>query len=521
FMGKAMVMSIDKATACRMFEKVKKYWQQKIALTQNQLEKIQDHDEIDKLRTMIHYLKETDMAVVVSTSQNEGKELKKYNIDIKPHRERMVKEDLDKKFKDPNDPFRIVFLCAMWMTGFDVPACSTLYIDKPMKNHSLMQALARANRVYPEKSSGNIVDYVGIFQNIRQALAIYGEGPNGEVDEGDLPVINKTVIIEKLKEQQQEFIEYFKKIQVDLIAFETNEGFQLIKTLEETVDKVIKTDSTKKEFIALYNAYVKLFKAILPDKSAAEFTSFAAIIRVIMKKIQSFNPGVSIEHIRKEIEQLLDKTIVPDNQTIRDQVKEGYKIYDISRLNVDKLREKFQQEAQKHKEIEIIKQALQEKVAEMIAFNKQRLYLKEKLEELIDEYNSGKYGLESFFDQLIKFSQTLNLEEKRAIGEGLNEEELAIMDILTKPQIELTKEESLKVKAVAKKLLNRLKTENCFTIDWRKIQQGRAKVLLRIEDEVKNLPQKYLSINSQKQELVFQHVYDSYFGPGSSVYRFN
>jgi len=113
------------------------------------------------------------MAVVVSPSQNEIEEFKKKGLDIAKHRKRMVREDLESKFKKPDDPLRIVFVCAMWITGFDVPSCSTMYLDKPMKNHTLMQTIARANRVWKNKQNALIVDYVGIFRNLQKALAIY------------------------------------------------------------------------------------------------------------------------------------------------------------------------------------------------------------------------------------------------------------------------------------------------------------------------------------------------------------
>lgn len=522
FMGKAMVMSIDKATACRMYDKVKKYWQQKIEKFKADLKETNDSDEQTRIKSIIDYMNETDMSVVVSPTQNEARDLLKYGINIRRHRERMVREDLDKKFKDPKDPFRIVFLCAMWMTGFDVPSCSTLYIDKPMKDHSLMQALARANRVYPGKTAGSIVDYVGIFQNIREALAIYGEGPEGSVEGGDLPVLDKQVLIDELRTKQKEFIEYLENNEINLLALKSAQGMELVHQLDEAVNTIVKSDANKKEFISLHNSFIKLFRAILPDKCAGEFSVFAGIIRVMMRKIQSLSPEISIEHIRSEIGQLLDKTIIPDDRTIRDRVREGYKTYDISKLNVEKLKDKFSKTKQKNSEAELLKKVLGDKVAEMIILNKSRLRLQEKLEKLIEEYNAGKYGLDSFFDQLLKFSETLNDEEKRAIMEGLNEEELAIVDILTKPNIELDQEEKKEIKEVTKRLLLKLKTERCLTIDWRKNQRGRAKVLLQIEDALKQLPSDYpQNLISQKQELLFQHIYDSYWGSGKGVYALN
>jgi type I restriction enzyme, R subunit len=185
-LGKAMVVSIDKATAIRLYDKVQKHWQQYLASLKAHLIGCNDEEREDLL-AKIAYMEETDMAVVVSPSQNEVEELKQKGVDILPHRRRMVTEDLDTKFKDPDDPFRLVFVCAMWMTGFDVPSCSTIYLDKPMRNHTLMQTIARANRVCGDKVNGLIVDYMGMFRDLQRALAIYGSASGGGVQEGETP----------------------------------------------------------------------------------------------------------------------------------------------------------------------------------------------------------------------------------------------------------------------------------------------------------------------------------------------
>ena len=194
FQGKAMMVCIDKATAIRMYDKVKKHWGEKIAALQAELAGA-DGDARREIEERIARMKETDMAVVVSQGQNEIAEMAEKGLDIRPHRKRMVEEDLETKFKNPDDPFRLVFVCAMWMTGFDVPSCSTLYLDKPMRNHTLMQTIARANRVYPGKVSGLIVDYVGVFRNLERALAIYGAGGGG-----DKPVEDKAALVAALRQ---------------------------------------------------------------------------------------------------------------------------------------------------------------------------------------------------------------------------------------------------------------------------------------------------------------------------------
>jgi type I restriction enzyme, R subunit len=179
--GKAMVVSIDKATAVQMYDKVHAHWQIQLAALAADLETCDPMARPD-LEARLRYLQETDMAVVVSQSQNEVADLLKKGADIRPHRQRLLKEDLEEKFKNPDDPFRLVFVCAMWMTGFDAPACSTLYLDKPMRDHTLMQTIARANRVFGDKVNGLIVDYIGVFRNLQKALAIYGSAADERKD---------------------------------------------------------------------------------------------------------------------------------------------------------------------------------------------------------------------------------------------------------------------------------------------------------------------------------------------------
>src|SRR5207247_2241553 len=198
--GKAMVVSIDKLTTVRMYDKVRKYWQQYLDRIKTQLVGTTDKIERVRLAYEIRYMEATDMAVVVSQEQNEVKKFRDKGLDILPHRQRIVREQLDEKFKNPDDPLRIVFVCAMWMTGFDVPSLSTIYLDKPMRNHTLMQTIASAHRDFLDKANGLIVDYVGVFRDLQKALAIYGSGSGGGIEEGDMPVQDKSELVALLKQ---------------------------------------------------------------------------------------------------------------------------------------------------------------------------------------------------------------------------------------------------------------------------------------------------------------------------------
>jgi type I restriction enzyme, R subunit len=214
FQGKAMVVSIDKATALRMHDKVQKFWNLERERVERELRRLRPRDDqYDELTDRLDVLKTTDMAVVVSPGQNEIEQMQKWGVDIIPHRKRMNEEALDEKFKDPADPLRLVFVCAMWLTGFDAPSCSTIYLDKPMRNHTLMQTIARANRVYPGKQSGLIVDYANVFASLEKALAVYGKGRGGET-----PVRDKNELAKQLREAVKDATAFCRKHGVNLVS---------------------------------------------------------------------------------------------------------------------------------------------------------------------------------------------------------------------------------------------------------------------------------------------------------------
>jgi type I restriction enzyme R subunit len=432
----------------------------------------------------------------------------------------MNREDLASKFKDPKDPLQIVFLCAMWFTGFDVPHCSTLYLDKPMKNHTLMQTIARANRVYPGKSAGFIIDYVNIFKNLKKALSIYAVGRGDGRDEGEMPIYDIEKLVEQLREISNINQDFLKSLGISMDMVKQADVPHLVKILDDIVNAIVKNNNTKSEFISNYNSFSRLYKAVLPNTAAYEYADLAGILRAIARKLQSLMPEVNIDEIKGEVEELLDRSILPESYVIKDP--EGqYKPIDISHINFDKFKQDFEK-AKKHIEIERLRNAINQKIEEMILKNRTRIDWREKFENLIDEYNSGKIDMSSFFDQLLQFSQGLNEEDKRALEEGLGEEELAVYDLLTKPAVLLKEDEKQKVKEVAKRLLDRLKQSD-LVIDWRYSEQNRARVKVAITEELERLPREVFTLDVFKQKCIaiYNHIYDSYFGSGKSVYALN
>jgi type I restriction enzyme R subunit len=512
YLGKAMVVSIDRFTAVRMYDKVSRYWTRYLDQLSQSLKGAAKEDR-ESIRAKIRFMEETDMAVVISQSQNEISDFRKRGLTVQPHRKRIVNEVLDEKFKDPNDHFRVVFVCAMWMTGFDAQSVSTIYLDKPMHNHTLMQTIARANRVFEEKVSGTIVDYVGNLRNIQKALSIYGSGSGGGIDQGDWPVESKSKLVEQLRDAVNEAQDFLEERGVSLEELEASHGFERIRVLDDTVDKILFNEESKMRFLFLAEQVNKLFKAILPDDQANQFLRINTLLEVISEKIHSYSPIVDISEITRGIEGLLDSAVIA-----RDY-EEGRtpRIVDLSKIDFDDLRKRFST-GRKHIEAEVLKNSVAAKLGGLLRQNPGRFWFLERFQRLIDDYNSGAINIETFFEELVKFARSLGEEERRAISEGLDEEELTIFDLLTRPDLKLTKKEEGDVKKVARDLLTELKKEK-IVIDWRKRQQTRAQVYLTIEDALDELPDKFTkSIYEQKCQLVYHHVYDSYFGPGSSVY---
>ena len=518
YRGKAMVISIDKATAVKMYDKVQKYWKRFIEGLKSEMAS-QSSSERIFFQERIRYMEETDMAVVVSLGQNEIDDLSQKGVDITPHRARMNTEDLDTQFKDPENPFRIVFVCAMWITGFDVPSCSTIYLDKPQRNHTLMQTIARANRVFGDKNNGLIVDYIGVFRDLEKALAIYATG--ADID-GKKPIADKSELVEKLRAAITEITEFCEGLGVDLAETQTDDALQSISQINDAMERILINDETKKEYLRLATSVTKLYKAILPDPDAREFTRTCQLINIIAQKIRNLTPPVDISGVMTEVEDLLDQSIAP----------EGYHIpvppddydtepIDLSQIDFEELSERFNTQ---HKRVaaERLRGAINSKLAAMIRLNRNRMDYQAKFEQMIAEYNAGTIGIDDFVEELFNFAGELNQEDQRASNEEFSEEELAVFDLLTQREPRLTLAERDEVKTAVRKLLETLKQEK-LVLDWRKQAQTQAQVRLAIGEVLDDeLPGCYTdALFNQKSEAVYQHIYDSYYGEGKSIYSEN
>jgi type I restriction enzyme R subunit len=510
YQGKAMVVSIDKLTTLRMYEKVRAEWEAEKARVLKALEGMAGgHPDHAGLLARLVNLQETDMAVVVSPGQNEISEMKEKGFDILPHRERMVKEDLEEKFKNPEDKFRLVFVCAMWLTGFDAPSCSTLYLDKPMRGHTLMQTIARANRVYGDKVNGLIVDYANVFQELEKALAIYGSGTGG----GEMPVKDKKELVEALRIALEQVAEFCRKQNMDLEAIPDSSN----KLFIPAVNQLLRTDEVTDSFLGQANDVARLYKAVMPDPVIPLLAPRAQVIAELAKAVRADKDPVNITEVMGKISEVLDKSIVTEAQK-----KPGAeaKTIDLSKIDFDVLEKKFEKTPNKNIEAQQLRALIERKLDNLIRLNASRYDFLDRFQKMIEAYNSGALSIEQLFEELVTFTKDLNDEEQRHFREQISEEELAVFDILTRPGPDLTPVETEAIKKVCKDLLAKLKTEK-LVLAWRTKRTTRAAVRVEIEKMLDSgLPEKYTTeLFEQKCGVLFQHVLEKYPESGESVYE--
>ena len=472
--GKAMVVSIDKKTTFRMYDKVKKEWDRYIAKLRMDLSRATDEREQEKILAKLEQHENVDMAVMVSLgdNQNEIANMEEFEIDVKPIRERILKGNLEEEFKKPDSNLRIIFVCAMWMTGFDVPNLSTLYLDKPLKNHTLMQTIARANRVADEgKKNGLIVDYIGVFKNIERALALYAASG---IDEDDI-IKSKDELLNDLKDTLHTVKEFLHVEQIELEPLLEAPSDQKLMLLEKHADTIIGQQEKKKKFLNLASDLQSAYRSVLPDPDAEDYFKEVTAVRVLASRIRDVGSrSIDVSQVKKDLEDLLDKSI----QTGEYVISAHKKIKDLSALNVDALHAFFAGLENKNLQVEAMSAELEQKIAEMVRRNKKRARFMERLVSLLKEYNSGAHDVDQIFDDLVELAKDLNVEEQRAVKENLSEEELAIFDLLVKEN--LNPDEVASIKGATHELLTNLKP--LLVPHWRDFETNRAGVKIAISD---------------------------------------
>lgn len=514
FLGKAMFVAIDKATAIRMYDLVAHEWQTHRAELEQRAAELAPLERAG-IDDQIAFMGETDMAVVVSQSQNEIADLQELGLDIAPHRRRMLAEDLDERFKDADDPFRLVFVCAMWMTGFDVPSCSTIYLDRPMRNHTLMQTIARANRVFPEKENGLIVDYVGVFRHLEAALAVYAAGAPGS-DTSDI-IRDKSALVGDLENEIADLVEFAERWDVDLEELARADGFEFIALRDASMEALLVDAITRRAYLERSDRVRRLFAAILPDPAAQPHAGVVGVARNLAERIRSLDEPADLSSISGPVSELLDRSVGAEEYVIRAAADgvDADALIDLNIIDFDALAARLA--GRKRSAAQRLAKQVGDRIAASARRNPTRLDLVEKLRKLIDEYNAGSLNVDEMLRRLQSLSKQLSDDEQRTAREGLSEPELAVFDLLTQPDPKLTGEQRAEVKRVARKLMEHITDR--LVLDWRRKAETREAARGLVKDVLDELPDAYDRPTWQrKSDAVFNHIFASFYDDGQSVY---
>lgn len=505
--GKAMFVCLNKVTCVRMYDYVQKYWQDEIERLKNRIKNV-SQQEAQELRRKLQWMEETEMAVVISQEQNEIQTFKKWGLDIQYHRNKMVKNELDKDFKDSANPLRVVFVCAMWLTGFDVKCLSCLYLDKPLKAHTLMQTIARANRVAEGKSNGLIIDYIGIVKALRKALADYTANI-GCIDGTD-PTVDKVKLIERILdtlERAKLFLAERGFVLQDLIC---SYDFPKMYYLQKGANIVCGTVEERKTFSAYASELNRLMKYTDRDdidrNVRKEYEAVAAIYAEIKKKRKHINITDLIVEINNIISDYVE---IEHSYMINEEVKR----FDISGIDFDLLRREFAKVKNQNLLMRDLEEIIQLKLDRMLFTNPERINYYERYQKIIDDYNSeqDRATIEKTFMDLMDLANKMNQEEQRYVREGFkSDEELTLYDMLFRN--DLNKNDIKKLKTVAAELLNKIKAKISEYDHWTDKQETKAAVDNLIRDTLwAELPECYdeASIWGYRQRI-YEYVYTHY-----------
>ena len=506
--GKAMFVCLNKVTCVRMYNFVQEYWQAEI---QNLKAKIKSatQQEAQELERKLRWMQETEMAVVISQEQNEIQTFRKWGLDIKTHREKMENRELDKEFKDSGNPLRVVFVCAMWLTGFDVKCLSCLYLDKPLKAHTLMQTIARANRVAEGKSNGLIIDYIGIVKALRKALADYTANAGGLG--GADPTVDKEKLIARIGDTVAKTETFLSERKIDLGLLIAAEGFAKLSYLQDAANAVCGSIEDKKSFSTYASELKRLMKYTDRDDVTGHMRRQCEAIAAIYGMLQKKRKHTDTTGLMVEI-----NAIINDYVEIEPQQPNAITApprFDISAIDFDLLRREFAKTRRKNLLMRDLDETIRRQLDKMVFANPKRIDYYERYREIIQSYNGeqDRATIEKTFLDLMDLADRMSREEQRYAREGFaSDEELSLYDMLFRD--DLSKNDIKKLKTAASDLLRKIKTKISELDHWTDKQETRAVVDTLIRDVLwETLPECYNNDDiTEYREKVYEYVFTRY-----------
>ena len=505
--GKAMFVCLNKVTCVRMYNYVQEYWNNEISALKHKIATLNSDQEQMELSRKLKWMQDTEMCVVISQEQNEIQTFKKWDLDILPHRAKMEKRELDKEYKDPDSNFRVVFVCAMWLTGFDVKTLSCLYLDKPLKAHTLMQTIARANRVAEGKSNGLIIDYIGIVGALKKALNDYTQNKNGKskVD----PTVDKEELIKQIIRATADAKQILAEHDFDLDALIKAENFTKMALLKDGAEAMCSDPETKKSFDTYSNEISRLIKYLDRNDVTRDVREQTDAIQAIFREMQKKRKHIDTTDLMVEINQIINENVeIETQETDQNESRQ----FDISQIDFGLLAAEFAKVKRKNLMIKDLDDLVQERLAKMLAVNPNRVDYYERYMSIIEEYNSeqDRTTIEKTFMELMDLAKSMSEEEQRYVREGFsNDEELSIYDLLFSEN--LSKSDIVKIKKMSVDLLTQIKERIAEMDHWTDKQETRAAIDILIRNILyQEIPDSMFDHLDTYRASLYEHVYTHY-----------
>ena len=519
--GKAMMVCIDKITCVRMYDRITAKWRETWEAMETKVAAEEERFALagktpDKLlqtqRAHVEWMKETEICVVVSPEQGEVDEFRKWGLEIEPHRKKMVDRKLELEFKKPENPFRVVIVCAMWLTGYDVKCLATLYLDKPMKRHTLMQAIARVNRIGGGKKNGLIIDYNGMLKSLREALATFAQGDRA--GGGDTEVLrDDTEAIAEYGLSIRETQGFLGECGFDLDELIAANGFDKQSLILRGVNTIAETDERRKTFEVMADDIAARFRGLFPNPGLYAWDRQENAIAALYNRLQESKISPDVSEMLQALYEVVDNAVTTEITTVNEPPIR----YELTSLDISRLHAEFERSCPNIKMLNL-REKIEKRLEAMIDQNPTRVDLHERYQEIVTEYNKDKDAVEvqKVFEDLFRFSDGLDQEQRRYLREGLdNEDQLAVFDLLQKES--LTRPEREQIKEVAKELLEKLLTGKLQIDHWREKATAQAQVKAEIIKHLfVSLPGSGYADHeiSTKADLIFAHLYQTGIGMG-------
>jgi type I restriction enzyme R subunit len=406
YQGKGMFVALDKPTAVRIYDLIQFHWTIYLENLKKEIKKCKDSQLVSELERKYNRVEATEVCVIVSSEQNEVDKFRKLDLDIATHRKKIVARDLEKELKDAENPFRLAIVCAMWITGFDAKCVSTVYLDKPIKGHTLMQTIARANRVYDdEKENGLIVDYGNVYKQLEKAYSVYGEGTGGTTGGSGKPEKDLKGLAKELKKAIADVKKYLKDQGFKLQTLIDAEPLAKIAKIKEAENAICLNQTTRTNFEFMARHAFRKYKALFPEKEVKAYKKSYDAINSIYNYLNQKVKSADVTAVIKRLQDIVSESIIIENQ-IND--KEAVYV-DLSTLDFQQLKAAFAKTKRKNTVVFDLQQAIQQRLEQMLKENPLRLEFYERYQKIIKEYNQAKEAvdLKKTFDKLTALVEKL------------------------------------------------------------------------------------------------------------------